>query len=47
MHISETQEKIHKKFFIFKIMAFELVPQIVHIATGILVMGSQRVNKQC
>ena len=47
MHISEMQKKIDKKFFIFKIMAFELVRQIVHIAMGILVMGSQRVNKQC
>ena len=35
-----------KKYFVFEIMAFELVPQNMHIATGILVVGSQRVNKQ-
>ena len=47
MHISEMQQKIHKKSFIVEIMAFELDPRNVHIATGILVIDSQRVNKQC
>ena len=39
MHISEMQEKIHKKSFIFEIMAFDKLREIVHIATGILVMS--------
>ena len=47
MHISEMQLKIYKKSFIFEVMAFELLREIVHIATGIIIMGSQRVNKQC
>ena len=47
MHISEMQEKIQKKSFIFYISwRLNLLREIVHIATGILVVGSQRVNKQ-
>ena len=46
MHISEMKKKSTKSLFVFEIMAFELVREIVHIATGILVVGSQRVYKQ-
>ena len=46
MHITEMQKKINKKSFIFEII-LNLLREIVHIATGILVMGNQRVNKQC
>ena len=31
---------------VFEIMRLNLLREIVHIATGILVVGSQRVNKQ-
>ena len=47
MHISEMQWKIHKKSLIFEIIGLNLLREIVHIATEILVMGSQRVNKKC
>ena len=40
MHIWEMQEKIQKKFFVSEIMAFEIVAEILHNATGILVIGS-------
>ena len=45
MHISEMQYKIYKKSFAFE-SRLNLLREIVHIATGILVVGSQRVNKQ-
>ena len=47
MHISEMQQKIHKKFLLLRQWHLNLFREIVHIATGILVIGSQRVNKQC
>ena len=46
MHISEMQEKIQKSLLFFIQVRFNLLREIVHIATGILLVGSQRVNKQ-
>ena len=46
MHISEMQSKIDKMCFLLEIKAFEVVVRKCHIATGILDIGSQRVNKQ-
>ena len=40
------QPTIDQKTFIFEKKAFEVVVRKIHIATGILVIGSQRVNKQ-
>ena len=45
MHISEMQEKVHKNSFAFEII-LNLLREIVHIATGILVVGSQRVKER-
>ena len=46
MHISEMQEKILKKSFVFEAMALQVVGEIQHVLTGILVIGSQCLNKQ-
>ena len=46
MHISEMRTEVVKKNFLFEIKAFEFVVRNLHIATGILVIESQRVNKQ-
>ena len=40
MHISEMQWKIEKKIFVFAMLVFEIVAEILHIAAGILVIGS-------
>ena len=40
MHISQMQKKIQKKFFVYEIMAFEIVAVNFHIDAGILVIGS-------
>ena len=40
------QPTIDEKTFIFEKKAFEVFVRKIHIATGILVIGSQRVNKQ-
>ena len=40
------QPTIDQKTFIFEIKAFEIVVRKIHIATGIFVIASQRVNKQ-
>ena len=47
MHILEMQEKFQKKSFVFEIMVLQVVAEIQHVPTGILVIGSQCVNKQC
>ena len=47
MHISEMQETIQKMSFVFKIMAFQFFCEIQRDPTGILVIGSQCVKKQC
>ena len=45
MHISEMQEKIQKKSFVFEVMALQVFCEIQHDPTGILVIGSQCANK--
>ena len=40
------QSKIDKMGFVLEIKAFKLLSENLHIATGILVIRSQRVNKQ-
>ena len=45
MHISEMQEPIQKMSFVFKVMALQIFCEIQHDPTGILVIGSQCVNK--
>ena len=45
MHISEMQEPIQKMSFLFKVMALQIFYEIQHDPTGILVIGSQCVNK--
>ena len=47
MQISEMQVTIPKMFFVFDIMALKVLREIQHVPTGILVIGSQCVNKQC
>ena len=52
MQITTWQSKIPQNVFYFwdnglLFLSLNLLREIVHIATGILVMGSQRVNKQC
>ena len=46
MHISEMQSKIDKKYHFFEKKCLKLLSENLHIATGILVIGSQRVKKQ-
>ena len=46
MHISEMQKKSAKSLLFLRYWRLNLLREIVHIATGILVMGSQRINKQ-
>ena len=46
MHISGMQWKYQKKSFAFEIKRLKLLREIPHIAAGILVIGSQCVNKQ-
>ena len=46
MHISEMQSKIDKMYFLVEIKALKLLLEYLDIATGILFIGSQRVNKQ-
>ena len=46
MHISEMQKKKSRKSILFFIQGrLNLLREIVHYATGILLVGSQRVNK--
>ena len=45
MHISEMQERIQETSFVFEVMALQVFCEIQHDATGILVIGSQCVNK--
>ena len=45
MHISEKQEKIQKMSFVFEVMALQVFCEIQRDPTGILVIGSQCVNK--
>ena len=45
MHISEMQEPIQQMSFVFKVMALLVFCEIQHDPTGILVIGSQCVNK--
>ena len=45
MHISEMQEPIRQMSFVFKVMALQVFCEIQHDPTGILVIGSQCVNK--
>ena len=40
MHISEMHQKIQKKSFASEKISFEIVAEILHIAAGILVIGS-------
>ena len=47
MHISEMQETIQKMSFVFEAMALQVFCEIQHDPTGILVIGSQCVNKWC
>ena len=45
MHISEMQEQIQQMSFVFKVMALQGFCEIQHDPTGILVIGTQCVNK--
>ena len=45
MYISEKQETIQKMSFVFEVMALQVFCEIQHDPTGILVIGSQCVNK--
>ena len=45
MHISEMQETIHRMSFVFMVMVLQVLCEIQHDPTGILVIGSQCVNK--
>ena len=45
MHISEKQETIQKMSFVFEVIALQVFCEIQHDPTGILVIGSQCVNK--
>ena len=47
MQISEMQKKSTKSLLFLRQWRLNLLREIVHIAMGILVMRSQRVNKQC
>ena len=46
MRLLEMQEKINKMSFVFQIMALKVVHELRHVPTGILIIGSQCVNKQ-
>ena len=47
MHSSEMQETIKKMSFVFEVMALQVFCEIQNDPTGILVIGSQCVKKQC
>ena len=46
MHISEMEQKIKKKSSVFHIKSFEVAAENSAYCAGILVIGSQCVNKQ-